>query len=265
VNGDVETGLAATQAALAAHLRDPARPAPAGMAERGLAVYRELVYNNLEGLLRAGFPVLHRVLPPERWASLVRDFLREHASRSPYFLAVGEEFLAYLAVRPPAPWEPAWLSELAHYEWVELALDIREGEAPAPPPTGLDPLDAVPALSPLAWVLRYRWPVHRIGPGHQPTAPPGEPCCLLVYRDREERVRFMELTPATARLLETVQEIPGRPGGRLLDDLAAELSLAPAVLREHGRGQLAEFAALGVLALARDGGDGDVVPSRPPA
>jgi hypothetical protein len=88
---------------------------------------------------------------------------------------------------------------------------------------------------------------------------------LRVYRDREERVRFMELTPATARLLETVQETPGRSGGRILDDLAVELSLAPAVLREHGRSQLAEFAALGVLALARDGDDGDVVPPRPPA
>ncbi len=70
----------------------------------------------------------------------------------------------------------------------------------------------------------------------------------------------MELTPATARLLETVQEMPGRRGGVLLDDLtlAAELSLAPAALREHGRGQLAEFAAPGVLALAGDGEDGDV-------
>jgi len=78
-------------------------------------------------------------------------------------------------------------------------------------------------------------------------------------------VRCMELTPATARLLETVQETPGRPGGALLDALAAELSLAPAALRAHGRGQLAEFAALGVLALAREGGDGHVVPPQPPA
>ena len=252
---------AARQAALAAHLRDPCQPAPAGMAERGLAVYRDLVYNNLEGLLRGGFPVLHRVLAPAHWTSLVRGFLREHRSSSPYFRAVGEEFLAYLAERPPEPWEPPWLRELAHYEWVELALDIREAEAPAPPVAGLDPLAAVPALSPLAWVLRYRWPVHRIGPDPQPAEPPGAPCCLLVYRDRDDRVRFMELTPATARLLEAVQESPGRRGAELLDGLAAELSLAPAALREHGRGQLAEFAALGVLALA----PADVVPSRPPA
>ena len=62
----------------------------------------------------------------------------------------------------------------------------------------------------------------------------------------------MELTPATARLLKAARETPGRPGAALLDGLAAELSLAPAVLPEHGRGQLAEFAALGVLALGRD-------------
>ena len=43
--------------ALAAHVRNPAtQPGPPGIEDRRLAVYRELVFNNLAGLLGQGFP-----------------------------------------------------------------------------------------------------------------------------------------------------------------------------------------------------------------
>ena len=51
------------QYAFAAHLRDPAaHPAPAGIEDRRLQIYRELFYNNVEGLLASNFPVIRRVL-----------------------------------------------------------------------------------------------------------------------------------------------------------------------------------------------------------
>ena len=77
-----------------------------------------------------------------------------------------------------------WLVELAHYEWVELALDLSEASTDDTPhdPAG-DLLDGVPVPSPLAWPLAYAWPVHRLSPEHQPTEPPALPTLLLVQRD----------------------------------------------------------------------------------
>ena len=51
------------QAAFAAHLRDPeANPAPPGIEARRMAVYRDLFFNNIAGLLAGNFPVIRRTL-----------------------------------------------------------------------------------------------------------------------------------------------------------------------------------------------------------
>ena len=77
----------------AAHLRDPARnAAPDGLEDRRVAVYRELFYNNIEGLLAGNFPVIRRITPDAQWHALARGFYAEHASHTPLFTEIGREF-----------------------------------------------------------------------------------------------------------------------------------------------------------------------------
>ncbi|MFA9461524.1 DNA-binding domain-containing protein [Thiohalorhabdus sp. Cl-TMA] len=217
--------LRAQQEALAAYLRNPAEaPPPEDLDDRGRRVYRRLVFNNLKGLLSSNFPVLRRSLGEEVWLDLVADFLAEHHAETPYFLRVGEEFLAYLAgARGDRSGDPPFLLELAHYEWVELALSVAEeepGEVSADPEGDL--LTGLPVRSPLAWTLQYRFPVHRIGPGFLPEEPPEQPTCLVVYRDRVDAMGFLEINPVTARLLELITEDPA-PGAELLRRVAGEI------------------------------------------
>ena len=62
--------------ALAAHVRAPElHPGPPGIEERRLALYRNLVFNNLEGLLGGGFPVIRKTLGDAHWNALLRRFL----------------------------------------------------------------------------------------------------------------------------------------------------------------------------------------------
>lgn len=234
--------LRAAQQHWAAYLRDPGRAAPPpGVEARRLQVYRDLVFNNIEGFLCKGFPVLHSLYAREDWRALVRAFIREHSCDSPYFLEISQQFLQFLmqhhVLRPE---DPPFLRELAHYEWVELALDVAEASLPDPVSPSGSLLDAPLRLSPLAWLLAYRFPVHRIGPGFQPAAP-GEPVYLLVWRNRGLRVEFMALNAATARLLELCRDQPGRSAGELLMGLARELQQPPASLQEAGLRQVAEF------------------------
>src|SRR3546814_6497742 len=120
------------------------------------------------GLLGGNFPVLRRIHGDERWQALVHAFYRDHDSRTPLFTELAREFLRYLEARNEDPAMP-WLRELAHYEWAELALQISEAtrEDIAHDARG-DLLAGCPLPSPLAWPLAYAWPVHRIGPDHQP-------------------------------------------------------------------------------------------------
>lgn len=240
--------LRAQQFELTRHLRDPqASPAPAGIEERRLEVYRGLLFNNIEGLLAGNFPVVTELLGEPAWTALVRDFFRDHRCRTPLFPELAREFLRYLEDREDL--SPAFLTELAHYEWVELALQLSDAEAdPATIDAEADLLDGVPVLSPLAWPLAYAWPVHRIGPAFQPGAPPPQPTLLLLRREADGEVRFSELSPLAYRLVERLGESPELSGREQLRALAAEAGSQDIdSFVAQGRALLEQMRASGVV------------------
>lgn len=243
--------LAAQQARLAAHVRDPAHEAPPpGIEERRLQVYRDLFFNSVRGILSSNFPVLRQILGEPAWPELLRAFYREHRSATPLFPELPREFLQYLQARAEAgAGDPPWWLELAHYEWVELALDLseeRDEDVPHDPAGNL--LAGVPAASPLAWPLAYAWPVHQLAPGRVPDAPPAAPTLLLVRRDAAFNVRFHALSPLTFRLLQRLSEQPALTGREQLLALAAEAGApdAEAFLAE-GERMLDQLRRDGVL------------------
>lgn len=242
------TRLREQQLELTRHLRDPEHvPGPAGIEDRRLGIYRELLFNNIENLLGGNFPVIRTLLGEERWRTLVRDFYRDHRSQTPLFPEIAREFLRYLESLPRL--DPPFLGELAHYEWVELALQISEAAIGdiAHDPDG-DLLEGIPALSPLAWPLAYRWPVHRLGPAFQPEAPPETPTLLLLRREADGQVRFSELSPLAHRLLERLGEAAQLSGLMQLQALAAEAgTAADKAFIAQGRQLLEQLRANGVL------------------
>jgi len=246
-----EKRLEDLQRRFAAHLRDPAgAPAPEGVEERRLQVYRDLFFDNLSSLLAGTFPVLQRTLGEERWARLARDFYRDHRCATPLFMEIPLEFVAYLAdERATQPGDPPFLHELAHYEWVELALAVDEHDLAtlASDPEG-DVVAGVPVLSPLAWPLAYRFPVHRLGPSYQPARPPAEPSFYLARRDRTDQVGILEVNAVTLRLVERLQQDPDLTGAEHLEALADELPhVERSAVRAGGTRTLQELRAADVI------------------
>ena len=198
----------------AARIRQPeAQPLLQGITAERMAIYEELFFNNVASLVGGAFPVLRGILGAERWQRLLRAFFAEHRASTPYFLEISQEFIAWLQQGYRAePQDPAFVLELAHYEWVELALDVSDAQVPAQ------------GWSPLAWPLAYRGPVQMIGVDHCPTQPPAEPTCLLVWRDSQDRVRFMQLAPFAYQLALRLQA--GEPAVRAQLELATAHGLA---------------------------------------
>jgi hypothetical protein len=221
-----QPAFVATQLAFAGHIRNPDRePRPDDVEDRRMGIYRDLFFNNVSGLLKGNFPVLYKVLGSERWQALMRSFLVEHRCTTPLFPEIGQELLAYIGeTRGQRADDPPFLLELAHYEWVESALLFSDVETD---PNLADPngdlLAGVPVISPLAWNLSYRFPVHRIGPDHQPAEPPAELTHLVVYRNRQERVEFLQINAVTQRMLQLLQDDPDKTGLDVLSAIAAEL------------------------------------------
>jgi hypothetical protein len=243
------TQLHKAQFTMANFLRNPqSMPAPEGIEPRRLKIYQDLVYNNLEGFISSGFPVLRSLYADEQWHDLIGDFIDRHRCHTPYFLEISQEFLRYLTQdREDSAADPPFLAELAHYEWVELALDVSEKSIDSMGHLQR-PLEEVVVLSPLAWLLSYHFPVHKIGQSFQP-GEPAEPTFLAVYRNREDEVRFMELNSATARLLELLRDNTKATGREILSRLAGELNMSTEAVLGFGSELLADLAEQSIIGL----------------
>jgi len=200
--------LFSLQKAFTEHLRDPDHtPVPAGLDKRRMGVYSELIFNNVSALLSDFFPVIRSLLSEDQWRQMVRDFFISHQSQTPYFMELSGEFVEYLSHTQMIGGLPDFLVQLAHYEWVELAVYTMDEELP---PTTISVADL--AMSPLTLIdlaqpLAYSFPVHRISKAYQPTTE--EATYLLVCRSIDESVKFFELQPLSYQLLHEMQQNPG--------------------------------------------------------
>ena len=213
-----------TQYQFTAFLRDPDNQAvPDNIEPRRMAIYRELFYNNIEGFIANGFPVLRQITADEAWHNMIRDFMIKHRCKTPLFHEIAREFMAYLGNERDNANDPIFIQELAHYEWVELALSVLDDveDKPSILNSNQDHLDVHFKTSPLAWPLVYNYPVHQIGPDFQPPQTSNSPVHLLVYRNKQDNITFLELNPVSARLINLLNE--GLTGQMAAEQIASEL------------------------------------------
>jgi len=239
------------QLAFTAHLRDPKNnPAPDGIEDRRMGIYRDLLYNNIEGFLSRGFPVIRSIYNDENWHLMVRDFFSKHKSQTPYFLEISQEFLAYLQNEREAQAEdPAGLLELAHYEWVELALNVSDESIQ------LEDIDVNgnlltghPVISPLAWSLAYQFPVHKMSSNFLPEQATEQANHLVVYRNRNDQVKFMEINPVTARLIYLLENDENLSGQQALEQIIQETQHPdPGMVMKNGSVTLQELQSYGII------------------
>ncbi|HSI38150.1 MAG TPA: putative DNA-binding domain-containing protein [Methylotenera sp.] len=208
------------QQAFSAYIRDPInQPRPKDVPVERIAVYEEIVFNNIFEAVSACFPVAQKVIGKAGWLKLVRAFLREYSANSPIFRKIPEEFLSFLATQKNlAPYIPS----LCHYEWVELAVGSSEAtvDRHSIDATG-DLLEYQPAFVPAMQILNYEFAVHKISARNKPKETMNTQ--LLVYRNADDTVKFIELNNVTYRLIELLQE--GITTGRqALTIIATELA-----------------------------------------
>ena len=239
------------QYAFARHIRDPDNnDSPIDAEDRRMAIYRELFFNNLRNLISQTFPVLKKLYTKEKWEAIIRAFMVRHEAATPYFLEIPKEFIDFLENEyEPDEDDFPFLCELAHYEYVELALSVSDEENDM---TGIDPdgdlLEGIPVKSKLAWLFAYQFPVHRISTDYIPSEPGEQPIFLAICRKSNEDMDFMELNPMTARLLEMIDNNESSSGKALLTKLAEEIRFPDAAkMIEHGRDAMLEMRQAEIL------------------
>ena len=205
-----------------AHIRDPKiAKKPAKVADARMAVYREIVFNNIFGSVSACFPVCQQILGKRAWLKLTKQFFAQHQASTPIFREIPQEFLKFIA---EVEGLPAYFQQLAHYEWVELAVNSQKTEMPRISKKS-DFLHETPVLAPAHMLLEYDFPVHKISAKFKPKDLKSEnrgETYLLVFRNAEFKVKFIELNVVTFELLKGMQS-SHLPGEQALARLAEAL------------------------------------------
>lgn len=208
-----------------AGLRDPNKISTSDPKEKERRImYQLIVYNNMDEILENAFPILHSISSETQWKELVTDFIAHHQAQSPLFLKIPEEFVTYLKNTRSLKNAPPYLLELAHFEWVEHAMDISNETINF---TDINNqgnlLEGIPVISPLAQLLAYQYPVHQINSNNIPKAPSLEPNYLVAYRDTEDNVGFIQVNSMSARLVELLDQSKGLTGKQALIQISNEI------------------------------------------
>ena len=228
------------QQEFSAYLRDPKQlPRPHGVPARPARIYEELLFNNICGFVDACFPVSKNLFSEKRWRSLCRSFFREWQSHTPYFSKIPEQFVFYIQANFAALRLPAFLPELLHYEWLELEVETSEDNSKSSSDSRLL------TLNPTVRYARYCWPVHHISQAYRPRKP--APTVLLVHRNADDKVQFVEINEITAQLLDILQS-GAKTGNEAIKHLAKRLGYAsPEPLLMHGHALLADLLQQEIL------------------
>lgn len=242
----------AIQHSFTAYLRDPeGNLPPVGIAPRRLKVYRDLFYNNVAGFLAQGFPVIHQILTGKSlWQPLARAFFASHSCSSPYFSDIPGEFVRYVSTfnASDSPYPP-YLAELAHYEWLEMVLDISTDSVDdALIDLEGDLLKGTPVMNPIHRLVEYQWPVTTISPDHEPAEPLPTPSRLLLFRNLDFRVHFIEINEPTHLLLAQLVDDPTLTGEQHLALLSRKIpQIDPQQLVHFGSELMADFRKRGCI------------------
>ncbi|KTD30531.1 DNA-binding domain-containing protein [Legionella israelensis] len=164
--------------------------------KKRLTIYRELLLNNLHDVVSPCFPVLLSILPKKIWWGILKDFLKHHQVLTPIFHEVPLCMVEYLKAHP-VPGYP-FAHELAHYEWVELEVELCEPQNTQPTAGAISLLEQAWQLSNTARLLQYNYEVDKISPDYQPQTV--FKTYLMVYQMKGE-VEFLKINEMSFQLL----------------------------------------------------------------
>jgi hypothetical protein len=214
-----------------------------------LAVYRSLVQNGLAGVVARMLPRTRARLNAAcdgRFDVDFARFLEEIGPRSHYLRDVPRELAAWATPRWAADGRlPAYLADLAAHELATFSVAAFESLPASSAPGEVAPDRAI-AFADSARLLRYDWAVHELSADETALeAPARREVHLLAYRDATHVVRWLELTPLAAGIVDRL--IRGSTLALAIGSACADHRTAPVAVAADVARLLTDLAERGVL------------------
>jgi hypothetical protein len=210
------------------------------------SVYRRLVRANLDDVIASLLPRTAARGGARFWEE-VAAFYDERGPRTHYLRDVPSELVSWASSRWPDDESlPAYLHDLARHEIAAMEIGAMAGDE-AREAKGELSLEGAVVMAEATQLRRYRFAVHALPLDEDDrTVPDAREVALLIYRDREHSLRYLELTPAAAAILERL--LAGTAVGAAITEGATSVGLAvDAALLEGTAALLGDLAERGVL------------------
>jgi hypothetical protein len=223
-------------------------------APRRLGVYRTLVRNGLSSIVARMLPRTRARMNAARAGRFDADFavfVDQVGPRTHYLRDIPAELFAWVGPRWRSdPTVPPYLPDLAAHELAHFRVAAAESARSAPQATEIA-LDRALAFAESTHLSSYGWAVHELSEDVNATDEPARrEVHLIAHRDATHTVRWLELTPLAAAVLQRL--LAGEPlGGAVARACIAPGTASPSVLSDLAR-LLSDLGARGILVGARD-------------
>ena len=232
------------QFAFARYLRDPlSAPLPEGVDASDAAMCTQEMVNHLHDVLVPAFPLTQALLGDDVWELSVRLFLKAGVSHAPWVSTVQRAFVDHVCHSPEMHHLPAWLQDLAHFEWLQSAISTTPVTWSAFDSQG-DVMQHPVVLNPTHVEAAYEWPVHTIDTDHLPDDM--QTTYVSVFRDADDHVHVLESSVFRGQLLDLLND--GQTGAQAFDVLARWLSHPdPKAFAQEGALLMAQLQHEGIV------------------
>jgi hypothetical protein len=214
-----------------------------------LAVYRSLVRNGLAAVVGRMLPRTRarmNALCGGRFDADVVAFVDRVGPRTHYLRDVPAELLAWAEPRWRAdPRVPPYLADLASHELAAFAVGAAQSARAGQPVTDVA-LDRPLVFVESAQLMRHAFAVHELPESEEDVSPPPRrDVCLLAYRDADHAVRWLELTPLAAAVVERL--LAGEALGAAVERACTESDVAPAAVLTDVARLLGDLGTRGII------------------
>jgi hypothetical protein len=214
-------------------------------ADARLRIYADGYFWRLRDVLTEDFPQVARLLGPDRFETVARDYLKRHPSEDPSVRHLGRDMAGFLHRRQDLP---RYLGDLARLEWARI-------EVFDAPDTELVTVDDLHRIAPESWpqlrfvpgpalaLVRADWPVHEIWAGADPASVTAVPTVLRVWRAEDHGVFHAPLDARAAEALDLLMV-----GERFADICGAFADLPPIAGAREAMALLLRWIEDGIIA-----------------
>jgi hypothetical protein len=184
--------------------------------QRELSVYKSLALEKLNATLKKAFPLCYKILK-DYWVEVVLDFYHSFPSKSGIYLQVTKNFSSYLnsfkfKLHFRKTQFPPWLHELAEYEWASVDLsNFHRTELNLGSSKSLSDNDQVRLIK-AHKIFKFNYPVSKIvehlgskRKKHNIVFFKKQKETLLIFRDRENQIRYFLLSAGTYFLVDNLR------------------------------------------------------------